>query len=153
MKGNATVLKRLSIALENEIVALNQYYLHSKMLKNWGFLKLADKYYQESIEEMKHADVLIERILFLEGRPNMELSKLNIGSTVPKMLEKDLKLELKAINDLKSAIVDCDKHKDFASQSIFQQILDQEDPHVEWIEAQIGLIDKLGLEIYLQSQL
>jgi bacterioferritin len=153
MKGNATVLKHLSIALENEIVALNQYYLHSKMLKNWGFLKLADKLYQESIEEMKHADVLIERILFLEGRPNMELSKLNIGSTVPKMLEKDLKLELKAIKDLKAAIVDCDKHKDFASQSIFQQILDQEDPHVEWIEAQIGLIDKLGLEIYLQSQL
>ena len=153
MKGNATVLKHLSITLENEIVALNQYYLHSKMLKNWGFIKLADKYYQESIEEMKHADVLIERILFLEGRPNMELSKLNIGSTVPKMLEKDLKLELRAIKDLKSAIIDCDKVSDFASQSIFQQILDQEDPHVEWIETQIGLIQKLGLENYLQSQL
>jgi bacterioferritin len=153
MKGNATVLKHLSIALENEIVALNQYYLHSKMLKNWGFIKLADKYYQESIEEMKHADVLIERILFLEGRPNMELSKLNIGSTVPKMFDKDLKLEQKAIKDLKAAIIDSDKHKDFASQSIFQQILDEEEPHVEWIEAQIGLIDKLGLEIYLQSQL
>jgi bacterioferritin len=152
MKGNATVLKHLSIALENEIVALNQYYLHSKMLKNWGFLKLADKLYQESIEEMKHADVLIERILFLEGRPNMELSKLNIGSTVPKMLEKDLKLEQKAIKDLKAAIIDSDKHKDFASQAVFQQILEEEEPHVEWIEAQIGLIGKLGLENYLQSQ-
>ena len=115
-------------------------------------MKLSDKYYKESIEEMNHADTLMERILLLGGRPDMSLGELNIGSTVPKMLQKDLKLEQKAIKDLKAAIIDSDKHKDFASQSIFQQILDEEEPHVEWIEAQIGLIDTLGLENYLQSQ-
>lgn len=152
MKGNATVLKHLSQALENELVAISQYYLHSKMLKNWGFMKLSEKYYKESMEEMNHADTLMERILLLGGRPDMSLGDLNIGSTVPKMFQKDLKLEQKAIKDLKAAIIDSDKHEDFASQAIFQKILEEEEPHVEWIEAQIGLIDKLGLENYLQSQ-
>jgi bacterioferritin len=154
MKGNPVILDHLAVVLGNEMVALNQYYLHAKMLKNWGFIKLSEKMYKESIEEMIHADKLIERILFLEGRPVMEvIGKLAIGTDVPKMFHNDLKLELKAINDLKAAIHDCDEHKDYVSQSLFQNIIDQEDPHVEWLESQLKLIESVGLENYLQSQI
>ena len=154
MKGNPVILDHLAVVLGNEMVAINQYYLHSKMLKNWGFTKLAEKMYKESIEEMIHADKLIERILFLEGRPNMEvIGKLSIGKDIPSMFKSDLKIELKAIKDLKNAIHDCDEHQDYASQALFQNIIEEEDPHVEWIESQLKLIDSVGLENYLQSQI
>lgn len=154
MKGSDIVLGHLAVVLGNEIIALNQYYLHSKILKNMGFLKASEKMYKESIEEMQHADKLIERILFLEGRPNMDLNrKLSIGQDIPKMFKNDLELEHKAIQDLKSAIIDSEKEKDFVSHDLFQSILDQEEPHVEWIEAQLKLIDSVGLENYLQSQI
>ena len=154
MKGNPVILDHLAVVLGNEMVAINQYYLHAKMLKNWGFIKLSEKMYKESIEEMIHADKLIERILFLEGRPNMEvIGKLSIGKDIPSMFKSDLKIELKAIKDLKNAIHDCDEHQDYASQALFQNIIEEEDPHVEWIESQLKLIDSVGLENYLQSQI
>ena len=154
MKGNPVILDHLAVVLGNEMVAINQYYLHSKMLKNWGFIKLSEKMYKESIEEMIHADKLMERILFLEGRPNMEvIGKLSIGKDIPSMFKSDLKIELKAIKDLKNAIHDCDEHQDYASQALFQNIIEEEDPHVEWIESQLKLIDSVGLENYLQSQI
>ena len=154
MKGNPVILDHLAVVLGNEMVAINQYYLHAKMLKNWGFIKLSEKMYKESIEEMIHADKLIERILFLEGRPVMEvIGKLAIGKDIPKMFENDLKLELKAIKDLKNAIHDCDEHQDYASQALFQNIIEEEDPHVEWLESQLKLIESVGLENYLQSQI
>ncbi len=154
MKGNPVILDHLAVVLGNEMVAINQYYLHAKMLKNWGFIKLSEKMYKESIEEMIHADKLIERILFLEGRPNMEvIGKLSIGKDIPSMFKSDLKIELKAIKDLKNAIHDCDEHQDYASQALFQNIIEEEDPHVEWIESQLKLIESVGLENYLQSQI
>ena len=154
MKGSDVVLSHLDVILGNELVAINQYYLHYKMLKNWGFIKASEKLYEESIEEMKHADSLMERILFLEGKPKMELiGKLAIGSDVPNIYEKDLQLEYKAIKDLKAAIVDSEKEKDFVSQALFQKIIDEEEPHIEWMESQLKLIELVGLENYLQSQI
>ncbi|WP_019604764.1 bacterioferritin [Teredinibacter turnerae] len=154
MKGDAKVIEYLNKVLGNELVAINQYFLHSRMYKDWGLKELADHEYKESIDEMKHADMLIERILFLEGLPNLQsLGKLLIGETTPEMLECDLKLELLAIPDLREGIAYCESVKDYVSRDLFNHILESEEEHVDWLETQLGLIDKVGLENYQQSMI
>ena len=153
MKGDAKVIEHLNKVLGNELVAINQYFLHSRMYKDWGLDKLAAKEYHESIDEMKHADQIIERILFLEGIPNLQdLGKLMIGENTQEMLECDLKLEMIAIPDLKDAIVYTETVNDFVSRDLFKSILESEEEHVDWLETQLGLIDKIGLQNYQQSQ-
>jgi len=152
MKGDATVIEHLNKVLKNELTAINQYFLHSKIYKDWGLSKLSDYEHGESVDEMKHADALIERILFLEGLPNLQdLGKLRIGENVPEMLQCDLDLELDAIPDLRAGIAYCENHKDYVSRDLFDSILNSEEEHVDWLETQLGLIDKMGLENYVQS--
>lgn len=153
MKGDAKVIEFLNKILGNELVAINQYFLHARMYKDWGLKKLADQEYHESIDEMKHADKLIERILFLEGLPNLQdLGRLLIGENTKEMLECDLKLEMLAIPDLKEAITYCEEVKDYISRDLLQDILESEEEHVDWLETQLGLIDKVGIENYQQAQ-
>ena len=153
MKGDAKVIEHLNKVLGNELVAINQYFLPSRMFNDFGLDKLGAKEYHESIDEMKHADQLIERILFLEGLPNLQdLGKLMIGEHTKEMLECDLKLENIAIPDLRDAIEHCEKVRDFVSRDLFRQILDSEEDHVEWLETQLGLIDRLGIQNYEQTQ-
>ena len=153
MRGDATVIDHLNRVLKNELTAINQYFLHSRMLKDWGISKLADHEYQESIDEMKHADQLVERILFLEGLPNLQsLGKLKIGENTEEILRCDLELELDAIPDLRAAIAYCESHKDYVSREIFDSILQSEEEHVDWIETQLGLIEKMGIANYIHSQ-
>ena len=153
MKGDATVIEHLNKALRNELTAISQYFLHSRIYKDWGITKLAKHEFEESVDEMKHADQLIERILFLEGQPNMQnLGKLRIGKNTKEMLKCDLDLELDAIPDLKAAIAYCENHKDYVSRDLFDSILSSEEEHVDFLETQLSLIDKVGLENYLQSQ-
>lgn len=154
MKGDPKVIAALNKILGNELVAINQYFLHARMYKDWGLKELADHEYHESIDEMKHADKLVERILFLEGLPNMQdLGKLHIGEDTEEMLKSDLALELKAIPDLREAIVLCESVKDFGSRELLEDILESEEEHVDWLETQLGLIERVGIEKYLQSQM
>jgi bacterioferritin len=154
MKGDAKVIQFLNRALGNELVAINQYFLHSRMYKDWGLKELADHEYEESIDEMKHADQLIDRILFLEGLPNLQdLGKLLIGENTQEILECDLKLELKAIPDLREGIAYCESVSDYVSRDLLASILESEEEHVDWLETQLSLIKNVGIENYLQSKM
>lgn len=154
MKGDTKVIEYLNNILKNELTAINQYFLHSRMLKDWGLATLADKEYAESVDEMKHADQLIERILFLEGLPNLqELGKLMIGENTREILECDLKLEKIAEPDLRKAIEYSESVKDYVSRELFEGILSGEEEHIDFLETQLDLIDKVGLENYLQSSM
>ena len=154
MKGDAKVIEFLNKALYNELTAINQYFLHAKMLKNWGLKELAEHEYHESIDEMKHADKLSDRILFLDGLPNFQaLGKLKIGETPREILQCDLALELEALQLLKDAIVRCEGVGDFTSRQLFADILDSEEEHIDWIETQLSLIERIGEQNYLAQQL
>lgn len=154
MKGDPGVIQRLNSVLKNELTAINQYFLHARMLGNWGVTKLEDFEKHESIDEMKHADKLIERILFLEGLPNLQaLGKLLVGENPKEAIECDLKLELIAHPDLKDAITYCESIKDYVSRELFVEILESEEEHIDWLETQIGVIDEIGIENYLLTKL
>jgi len=152
MQGDATVILHLNAVLKNEMTAINQYFLHARMLEQWGVGKLGAYEYKESIDEMKHADMLIKRILFLGGEPRLELDKLLIGKTVPEVLECDLQLEQQAIPQLREAIPYCERVRDFVTRDLFSEILKSEEEHVDFIETQLELIIKIGAENYIQLQ-
>jgi bacterioferritin len=154
MKGDPKVIAHLNKVLRNELTAINQYFLHSRMFENWGLGKLAKYEYHESVDEMKHADKLVKRILFLEGLPNLQdLDKLLIGETVVEVLECDLALERKAHPDLKAAIADCEQAGDYVTRELFEDILESEEEHIDFLETQLELIQRVGLENYTQSMM
>ena len=154
MKGDAKVIEYLNKALYNEFTAINQYFLHAKMLKNWGLNELAQHEYEESIDEMKHADKLSERILFLDGLPNFQiLGKLRIGENPRELLECDLALEYEALPLLREAIAHCESVGDYVSRQLLADILDSEEEHIDWIETQLSLIDRIGAPNYLLTKL
>ena len=154
MKGDKKVIVFLNRVLRNELMAINQYFLHSRMFKDWGLISLGDYEFHESVDEMKHADQLVERILFLEGLPNLQdIGKLRIGENTQEMLECDLALEMEALPDLREAIEHCESCRDYVSRDLFRSILDSEEEHVDWLETQLDLISRVGIENYQQSQI
>lgn len=154
MKGDKKVITHLNKVLKNELTAISQYFLHARMFENWGFEELNEKEYHESVDEMKHADALVKRILFLEGLPNLQdLGKLMIGENVKECLECDLKLERSSHSDLKAAVAYCEEAKDYVSRELFTDIMEGEEEHIDWLETQLDLIESVGIQNYLQSQM
>jgi bacterioferritin len=154
MKGDQKVIQYLNKVLTNELTAVNQYFLHARMFDNWGFSRLGEHTYKESIDEMKHADKLVTRILFLEGLPNLqELNKLLVGENAHEALQCDLRLEKAAHPMLKEAIAHCESVADYVTRELFESILDSEEEHIDWLETQLGLVERVGLQNYLQSQM
>ena len=152
MQGDAKVIEHLNQILKNELTAINQYFLHARMFENWGMEKLNEKEYEESVDEMKHADALIKRVLFLEGLPNLQdLGRLRIGEDVKDVLSCDLALEHEAIPDLREAIAYCESVKDYVTRELLESILESEEEHVDWLETQLELIEKVGTQNYIQS--
>ena len=153
MKGDAKVIELLNETLRNELTAINQYWLHYRLLDNWGVKRLADYERHESIDEMKHADSLAERILFLDGLPNFQLlGRLRIGESVEETLRADLELEREAVAQLKGAIVHCEEVRDFVSRELFEAILTSEEEHIDFLETQFEMIERMGLQNYIQLQ-
>ena len=154
MKGDAKVIEFLNKVLRNELTAINQYFLHARMFKDMGLKELADHEYEESIDEMKHADALVERVLFLDGLPNLQdIGRLRIGENPREMIECDLALENDAIPDLRDAVVHCESVRDFVSRDLFASILDSEEEHVDWLETQLQLMDTVGVQNYHQERM
>ncbi len=153
MKGNADVIRSLNEALSEELTAINQYFVHAEMFENWGYKKLAELEKKQSIDEMKHAEELIERILFLEGRPDMSVKKLNIGSTVPDMLKNDMKLEASAVAMYNELIIVATKRKDQGTVELFKELLEDEEDHLDSLEEQLDQIKDMGIQVYLSVQM
>ena len=154
MKGSKAVIDALNDVLGGELIGINQYFLHAKMCKNWGFERLAENDYKESIDEMKHAEKIVERILFLDGVPNLQkLGKILVGETVPEQLKNDLALEIDAVKKLNQAIALCVAEGDNTSRELLEEILESEEDHVDWLETQLGLIKTLGETAYLAEQM